>query len=246
MIDWLFITAAHAATAEGGGHHAMRAVSTPWSSSTSSGTCRYPSGRLRRLLHQLRALDGDGNPARPGLLHAQHEGRQPRSHPDAVRHRACLRVRRQHGPAERGQRRHGVFPDHLHDLPLRAGDEPARHDPAAEARQLHGDEPHHRHLRARHVRVGRRHADRHPQARLEVLQAVRAVGRPRPASAAHQRDRDHLLLHPPHQPLRPSVRQHDGRAHDARRVRQLRRRAWHPGRLAPASASWWRSWGSKS
>ena len=89
-------------------------------------------------------------------------------------------------------------------------------------------------------------ADRHPQARLQVLQAVRAVGRARAASAAHQRDRDHLLLHPPHQPLRPSVRQHDGRAHHARRVRQLRRGAWHFGRLAPASASWWRSWGSKS
>ena len=180
MIDWLFITAAHAATAEGGGD-IMGAVSTPWSSSTSSGTCRYPSGRLRRLLHQLRALDGDGNPVRPGLLHAQHEGRQPRSHPHAV---GDASLPTSSSPTWSGRTRATpgmayfpiIFTIFLYVLAMNL----LGMIPLPKLGQLHGDEPHHRHLRARHVRVGRRHADRHPQARLQVLQAVRAVGRPVP------------------------------------------------------------------
>ena len=79
---------------------------------------------------------------------------------------------------------------------------------------------------------------------------VRARRRAMVAVADHRADRAHLLFHPPDQPLGASVRQHDGRAHDAEGVRRLRRRTRRArrlgavrvrGRPSPASRSWWPS-----
>ena len=47
---------------------------------------------------------------------------------------------------------HEIFPLRLHALHVRAGAEHARHAPLL----LHGDEPHHRHLRARRLHLHRR------------------------------------------------------------------------------------------
>ena len=68
-------------------------------------------------------------------------------------------------------------------------------------------------------------------------------GVPAVPAAARRRHRNRILLHPPDEPLDPSVRQHDGGPHDAEGDGGLRRHARHRPPAGCRSSPWWASMG---
>ncbi|KAF1853931.1 hypothetical protein Lal_00005142 [Lupinus albus] len=167
--------------------------------------------RLRRVVHELGLLHGRG---RGGDLRPAGHGRGEQvdgSGPPAVAGRDVLRVRREPGARQRRPRRQALFPVRVLDLHVRADRQHDRHDPV----HLHLHQPHHRDLRAGGDGVRVRDHPGPAEARPALLLLLHAAWRSDRARPDPHPDRGDLLRDAPRQPLDPTVRQHDGRSHDA-------------------------------